>query len=52
MATAVIIIPILVVTVIALSSYLVYKLFLQNLLSKRSITKHLKNIILIRLLLK
>ena len=30
MAAAVIIIPILVVTIIALSSYLVYKLLLQN----------------------
>ena len=42
MATAVIIIPILVVTVIALSSYLVYKLLLQNLLSKRTIIQTLK----------
>ncbi len=39
---AIIIIPILVVTVIAISSYLVYKLFLQNLLSKRSITQTLE----------
>jgi hypothetical protein len=38
----VIIIPILVVTVIALSSYLVYKLFLQSLLSKRSLTQTLE----------
>ena len=38
----VIIIPILVVTVIALSSYLVYKLFLQGLLSKRSLTQTLE----------
>ena len=38
----VIIIPILVVTVIALSSYLVYKLFLQTLLSKRSINQTLE----------
>ncbi len=39
---AIIIIPILVVTVIALSSYLVYKLFLQSLLSKRSLTQTLE----------
>jgi hypothetical protein len=39
---AIIIIPILVVTVIAISSYLVYKLFLQNLLSKRSLTQTLE----------
>jgi len=38
----VIIIPILIVTVIALSSYLVYKLFLQSLLSKRSLTQTLE----------
>ena len=38
----IIIIPILIVTVIALSSYLVYKLLLQNLLSKRSIIQTLK----------
>jgi hypothetical protein len=38
----VIIIPILVVTVIALYSYLVYKLFLQSLLSKRSLTQTLE----------
>ena len=38
----VIIIPILVVTVIALCSYLVYKLLLQNMLSKRSITQTLE----------
>jgi len=38
----IIIIPILVVTVIALSSYLVYKLLLQNLLSKRTIIQTLK----------
>jgi hypothetical protein len=38
----IIIIPILVVTVIALSSYLVYKLLLQNLLSKRSIIQTLE----------
>ena len=42
MAAAVIIIPILVVTIIALSSYLVYKLLLQNMLSKRSITQTLE----------
>ena len=42
MAAAVIIIPILVVTIIALSSYLVYKLFLQNSLSKRSINQTLE----------
>ena len=39
---AIIIIPILIVTVIALSSYLVYKLFLQSLLSKRSLTQTLE----------
>jgi hypothetical protein len=38
----IIIIPILIVTVIALSSYLVYKLFLQSLLSKRSLTQTLE----------
>ena len=38
----VIIIPILVVSIIALSSYLVYKLLLQNMLSKRSITQTLE----------
>ena len=42
MAAAVIIIPILVVTVIALCSYLVYKLLLQSMLSKRSITQTLE----------
>jgi len=42
MAAAVIIIPILVVTIIALSSYLVYKFLIQNLLSKRSITQTLE----------
>ena len=42
MAAAVIIIPILVVTIIALSSYLVCKLFLQNSLSKRSINQTLE----------
>ena len=42
MAAAVIIIPILIVTIIALSSYLVYKLLLQNMLSKRSITQTLE----------
>ena len=42
MAAAVIIIPILVVTIIALSSYLVYKLFLQHSLSKRSINQTLE----------
>ena len=39
---AVIIIPILVVTVVAISSYLVYQLFLRDLLSKRSISKTLE----------
>jgi len=39
---AIIIIPILVVTVIAISSYLIYQLFLRNLLSKRSITQTLE----------
>ena len=39
---AIIIIPILVVTVIAISSYLVYQLFLQSLLSKRSLTQTLE----------
>ncbi len=38
---AIIIIPILVVTVIAISSYLVYQLFLRDLLSKRSISQTL-----------
>jgi len=42
MAAAVLIIPILVVTIIALSSYLVYKFLIQNLLSKRSITQTLE----------
>ena len=42
MAAAVIIIPILVVTVVGLSSYLVYKLFLQSFLSKRSINQTLE----------
>ena len=42
MAAAVIIIPILVVTIIALSSYLVYKFCIKNLLSKRSITQTLE----------
>ena len=39
---AIIIIPILVVTVIAISSYLVYTLFLRDLLSKRSISQTLE----------
>ena len=39
---AIIIIPILVVTVIAISSYLVYQLFLRDLLSKRSISQTLE----------
>jgi len=39
---AIIILPILIVTVVAISSYLVYKLFLQDLLSKRSITQTLE----------
>ncbi len=39
---AIIIIPILVVTVIAISSYLVYTLLLRDLLSKRSITQTLE----------
>ena len=39
---AVIIIPILVVVLVAVSSYLVYKLLLQDLLSKRSITQTLE----------
>ena len=39
---AVIIIPILVVVLVAVSSYLVYKLLLHDLLSKRSITQTLK----------
>jgi hypothetical protein len=39
---AVIIIPILVVTVVAISSYLVYQLFLRDLLSKRSISQTLE----------
>ena len=39
---AVIIIPILVVVLVAVSSYLVYKLLLRDLLSKRSITQTLK----------
>jgi len=43
---AVIIIPILVVVLVAVPSYLVYKLLLHDLLSKRSITQTLKNIIL------
>ena len=38
---AIIIIPILVVTVVAISSYLVYTLFLRDLLSKRSISQTL-----------
>ena len=38
---AIIIIPILVVTVVAISSYLVYQLFLRDLLSKRSISQTL-----------
>ena len=42
MAAAVLIIPILIVTIIALSSYLVYKFLIQNLLSKRSITQTLE----------
>jgi len=42
MATAVIIIPILVVTVIAILSYLVYQLFLKNMLAKRSISQTLQ----------
>ena len=39
---AIIIIPILVVTVVAISSYLVYTLFLRDLLSKRSISQTLE----------
>ncbi|HJJ21589.1 MAG: hypothetical protein O2834_02420 [Crenarchaeota archaeon] len=39
---AIIIIPILVVALVAIPSYLVYKLFLKDLLSKRSILKTLK----------
>ena len=39
---AIIIIPILVVTVVAISSYLVYQLFLRDLLSKRSISQTLE----------
>jgi len=39
---AVIIIPILVVTVVAISSYLVYQLFLLDLLSKSSISQTLE----------
>ena len=39
---AIIIIPILVVTVVAISSYLVYTLFLLDLLSKRSISQTLE----------
>ncbi len=39
---AIIIIPILVVALVTIPSYLVYKLFLKDLLSKRSILKTLK----------
>ena len=42
MAAAVIIIPILVVTMVAISTYLVYQLFLKNLLAKRSISQTLE----------
>ena len=43
MAAAVIIIPILVVSIVAISTYLVYQLFLKNFLAKRSISKTLEN---------
>ena len=42
MAAAVIIIPILVVSIVAISSYLVYQLFLKNFLAKRSISQTLE----------
>ena len=42
MAAAVIIIPILVVTMVAISTYLVYQLFLKNFLAKRSISQTLE----------
>ena len=42
MAAAVIIIPILVVSIVAISTYLVYQLFLKNFLAKRSISQTLE----------
>ncbi len=42
MAAAVIIIPILVVSMVAISTYLVYQLFLKNFLAKRSISQTLE----------
>ena len=42
MADAVIIIPILVVSMVAISTYLVYQLFLKNFLAKRSISQTLE----------
>ena len=42
MASAVIIIPILVVSIVAISTYLVYQLFLKNFLAKRSISQTLE----------
>jgi|TARA_Y100000389_G_C17054681_1_gene314470 hypothetical protein len=42
MAAGVIIIPILVVSIAAISSYLVYQLFLKNFLAKRSISQTLE----------
>ena len=42
MAAAVIIIPILIVSIVAISTYLVYQLFLKNFLAKRSISQTLE----------
>ena len=42
MAAGVIIIPILVVSIVAISTYLVYQLFLKNFLAKRSISQTLE----------
>ncbi|WP_253805556.1 hypothetical protein [Nitrosopumilus sp. Nsub] len=42
MAAGVIIIPILIVSIVAISTYLVYQLFLKNFLAKRSISQTLE----------
>ena len=42
MAAGVIIIPILIVSMVAISTYLVYQLFLKNFLAKRSISQTLE----------